>query len=193
MHLTICMNPVLKRRASANTHLPESLHQSLPCPTPKEAFSQTLDLHLHPECSPPPYPPPFPLFPQKSHRRSSKAKLCIDTQDLRQHFIPGVLSEEELGNKLYLHTLTHEYAAKVGNARAYDAVSRDLVQRWCFPFVPDTNLLPLQGQHGQPSYRYHRDNVYRSAPHGLPWYNLAHHLMIASSSRKLSYHTVYCM
>ena len=86
---------------------------------------------------------------------------CAYLQDLRQHFIPGVLSEEELGNKLYVHVLTQEYVARVNNPRAYDAISRDIMQRWCFPFVPDCNLLPLQGSQGPSSYSYQRHHRYR--------------------------------
>ena len=41
----------------------------------------------------------------------------------------GVLSEEELGNKLYVHELSNEYAAHIPNLRSFDAVSRDILQR----------------------------------------------------------------
>lgn len=40
----------------------------------------------------------------------------------------GVLSEEELGHKLYVHELGNEYAARIHNLRSYDAVSRDIMQ-----------------------------------------------------------------
>lgn len=40
-----------------------------------------------------------------------------------------MLSEEELGNKLYVAMLGQgEYAARVHSARSYDAVSRDILQ-----------------------------------------------------------------
>lgn len=81
-------------------------------------------------------------------------------QDVRRDFIPGVLSEEELGNKLYVHILEQEYAARVLSFRAYDAVSSDILQRWVFPFVPDTNLLPCQTS-GSPTYTIFRENIYR--------------------------------
>jgi len=71
----------------------------------------------------------------------------------------GVLSEEELGNKLYITELSrHEYAAHVCNLRAYDAISRDIIQRWAFPLVPDTNLLWRGGAWGPNTYRYTRGN-----------------------------------
>ena len=38
----------------------------------------------------------------------------------------GVLSEEELGKKMFVHALRNEYAARVHNLRAYDAISRQV-------------------------------------------------------------------
>ena len=94
-------------------------------------------------------------------------------QDVRRDFIPGVLSEEELGNKLYVHVLQREYAARVHNPRAYDAVSRDVLQRWVFPFVPDTNLLPAAGAHGPSTYTYSRHHIYRHARSLFPALNVS--------------------
>lgn len=77
-------------------------------------------------------------------------------QNIKRDFVSGVLSEEELGNKLFVHELRHEYAARVHNLRSYDAVSRDILQRWAFPFVPDANVLHLGGNPtwGQTNYRW---------------------------------------
>jgi len=75
------------------------------------------------------------------------------------HTHTGVLSEEELGNKLYVTELgRQEYAAHVRNLRAYDSISRDIIQRWAFPFVPDTHLLWKGGAWGPTTYRYARGN-----------------------------------
>ena len=74
---------------------------------------------------------------------------------MRRDFISGVLSEEELGNKLYVHEAGRQYAARVGSLRAYDAVSRDVLGRWTYPFVPDTGTLPGSGR-----YKYQRGMVY---------------------------------
>ena len=54
----------------------------------------------------------------------------FDYQHLRRDFVCGTLVERELGNKIHLHELTGEYAARVHNLRTYDAVARDIVQRW---------------------------------------------------------------
>lgn len=49
-----------------------------------------------------------------------------------------------------------EYAARVHNLRSYAAISRDLLARWAFPFVPDTNVFHKAGHWGPSSYRYAR-------------------------------------
>ena len=87
----------------------------------------------------------------------------FDYQHLKRDFVCGVLSEEELGNKVHVHVTRREYAARVHNLRAYDAVSRDLLQRWAFPFVPDTNVTARGGEWGPSSYRYARGGRYLEA------------------------------
>ena len=46
----------------------------------------------------------------------------VPPQNVRREFVTGVLSEEELGNKIFVYELQGEYAARVTNLRAYDAV-----------------------------------------------------------------------
>ena len=83
----------------------------------------------------------------------------FDFQALESDFIPGTLAEEELGHRLYLHIATAArpsaaaaaaacasgsagaYLVRVTCLRSYDAVSRDVLQRWAWPLAPDTNLL----------------------------------------------------
>eukprot|EP01023_Acetabularia_acetabulum_P016719 TRINITY_DN1826_c0_g1_i2.p1 TRINITY_DN1826_c0_g1~~TRINITY_DN1826_c0_g1_i2.p1 ORF type:complete len:677 (-),score=106.37 TRINITY_DN1826_c0_g1_i2:1026-2999(-) len=92
----------------------------------------------------------------------------FDYQNIRKDFIQGVLSEEELGNKLYAYPLSREYAAQVHNMRSYDAVSRDIIGRWTYPYVPDTNIfskkLPATLQTSdlcETIFRMNRGNIYR--------------------------------
>lgn len=88
----------------------------------------------------------------------------FDYQNVRREFVTGVLSEEELGNKIFVHELSaSEYAERAGTFRAYDAVSRDVMNRWTFPFVPDTNLLPVAGTAQTSSYSFARGNIYLEA------------------------------
>lgn len=76
----------------------------------------------------------------------------FDYQRIRQDFIQGILSDETLGNKLHVYELNTinntingtgsdnrigEYASRVHNLRSYDSISRDIIMRWTYPFVPD--------------------------------------------------------
>ena len=84
----------------------------------------------------------------------------FDYQHIRQDFIRGLLSDEIMGNKIYMHEIEGtDYAARVHNLRSYDAVSQDIVQRWVYPLVPDANL--LCGTSGAGSYRHFRNNIYK--------------------------------
>ena len=67
----------------------------------------------------------------------------FDYQTLRTSFLFGVLKDYELNGKtIHAHILTNQYAARVKNLAAYDAISKDVVGRWAFPYLPDSNLLP---------------------------------------------------
>ena len=56
----------------------------------------------------------------------------------RHHFIRGILNHEDiLGNRIYTHVISDQYAARVCNLNTYDAVSKDVIHRWVYPLVPD--------------------------------------------------------
>ena len=82
----------------------------------------------------------------------------FDYRDIRRQFVANSVAEEEEGlqNKLYAHILdTSEYAARVSDFATYAAISRDLLQRWCYPVVPDN--LPSGYKK---SYRYSMQRHY---------------------------------
>lgn len=79
----------------------------------------------------------------------------FDYQDLRSDFVCGVLEQEILGNKIFTHVISGEYAARIKDLRTYDSVSKDIIHRWVFPMVPEINLL------GPTSYSFSRHNIYR--------------------------------
>ncbi|KAK5653576.1 hypothetical protein OQA88_8838 [Cercophora sp. LCS_1] len=63
----------------------------------------------------------------------------------RKNFLHGVLKDFELNGKMiYTEVLDDGYATRASNLGLYDCVSKDILERWTFPFVPDTNLV-----HGQ--------------------------------------------
>ncbi|KAL2263117.1 hypothetical protein VTK26DRAFT_8138 [Humicola hyalothermophila] len=63
----------------------------------------------------------------------------------RKNFLHGVLKDWELNGKMiYAEILDEGYAARASNLQMYDCISRDVLDRWALPFVPDSNLV-----HGQ--------------------------------------------
>ncbi|OTA88404.1 hypothetical protein M434DRAFT_80375 [Hypoxylon sp. CO27-5] len=74
----------------------------------------------------------------------------------RANFLHGVLKDWELNGKM-IHTeiVKEGYSARVRNLQMYDAISRDVLNGWTFPFAPECNLLPGQ------TYQLYADNVYR--------------------------------
>lgn len=66
----------------------------------------------------------------------------------------GVLTSDILGYRISTHILREEYAARVRTPRLYAAISRDLIARWMFPIVPESNLLEDQPLSFRRGYQY---------------------------------------
>ena len=86
----------------------------------------------------------------------------FDYLDLRSDFVKGVLAGSEIVDyryRLFLNVAEGEYAARVRDLQTYVAVSRDVVHRWTFPMVLDSNW------HGaESSFRHFRNNTYIEEP-----------------------------
>jgi translation initiation factor eIF-2B subunit epsilon len=68
----------------------------------------------------------------------------------RRNFLHGVLKDWELNGKMiYAEVLEEGYAARASNLQMYDAISRDMLEGWTTPFVPQANIVPRQ------SYTYY--------------------------------------
>ncbi|CAJ2509233.1 Uu.00g142590.m01.CDS01 [Anthostomella pinea] len=74
----------------------------------------------------------------------------------RANFLHGVLKDWELNGKM-IHTeiVSEGYSARADNLRMYDAITRDILSGWTYPFTPDCNL--LKGQ----TYQLRDDHVYQ--------------------------------
>ncbi|XP_064481624.1 translation initiation factor eIF2B subunit epsilon-like [Ornithodoros turicata] len=76
----------------------------------------------------------------------------------REDFVKGILEHEEImGNSIYVHVSDSNYAASISNVIMYDSVSKDMIQRWTYPLVPDQVI------GDEELYVYNRHNVYRPA------------------------------
>ncbi|KAL6557126.1 hypothetical protein OROMI_017476 [Orobanche minor] len=62
----------------------------------------------------------------------------FDYQHLRRHFVKGLLVDDAIMDyKIFTHEIHSSYAARVDNYRSYDTISKDIIQRWTYPLVPD--------------------------------------------------------
>ncbi|KUI72299.1 putative translation initiation factor eIF-2B subunit epsilon [Cytospora mali] len=60
----------------------------------------------------------------------------------RKNFLHGVLKDWELNGKfIYTHIVEEGYAARASNLQMYDSITKDVLGRWTFPLVPDSNLV----------------------------------------------------
>lgn len=74
----------------------------------------------------------------------------------RKNFLHGVLKDWELNGKfIYTEIVDSGYAARASSLQMYDSITRDVLGRWTFPLVPDSNLVPGQ------SYTMQKAGVYR--------------------------------
>ncbi|KAF9762506.1 hypothetical protein IL306_003388 [Fusarium sp. DS 682] len=63
----------------------------------------------------------------------------------RRNFLHGVLKDWELNGKMIYTEICEEgYAARASNLQQYDAISRDVLDRWTYPFIPECNIVPKQ-------------------------------------------------
>jgi len=84
----------------------------------------------------------------------------FDYQSVRKSFLFGVLKDYELNGKtLHYHMVRDYYCARVKSLRAYDAVSKDIGNRWTYPLCPDSNLLRDQAYKLQHGHSYFEDGV----------------------------------
>jgi len=78
----------------------------------------------------------------------------FDYEVPRRHFLHGVLKDYELNGKtIHTEVVEDHYAARVFNLQSYEAVSKDVLGRWTYPLVPDSNLLAGQ------SYKFERGGL----------------------------------
>ncbi|KAK9673477.1 hypothetical protein RND81_12G169700 [Saponaria officinalis] len=85
----------------------------------------------------------------------------FDYQHLRRHFVKGLLVDDIMGYKIYTHEIHANYAAKVENFRSYDTISKDIMQRWTYPLVPDVQSF------GNSVIKLGRQGIYRASDIGL--------------------------
>ncbi|KAF3968848.1 hypothetical protein ACB098_03G050900 [Castanea mollissima] len=81
----------------------------------------------------------------------------FDYQHLRRHFVKGLLVDDIMGYKVFTHEIHSNYAARIDNFRSYDSISKDIIQRWTYPFVPDVKFF------GNSATKLERQGMYRAS------------------------------
>ncbi|KAI4301870.1 hypothetical protein L6164_035108 [Bauhinia variegata] len=81
----------------------------------------------------------------------------FDYQHLRRHFVKGLLVDDIMGYKIFVHEIHSSYAARVDNFRSYDTVSKDIIHRWTYPLVPDVKFF------GNSAIKLERQGMYRAS------------------------------
>ncbi|KAI3967405.1 hypothetical protein MKW92_013068 [Papaver armeniacum] len=65
----------------------------------------------------------------------------FDYQHLRHHLVKGLLDDNVMRYKLFTYEIhPSRYAARVDDLKSYDTISKDVIQRWTYPFVPDVQF-----------------------------------------------------
>jgi len=78
----------------------------------------------------------------------------FDYEVPRRHFLHGVLKDYELNGKtIHTEIVDEHYAARVFNLQSYEAISKDVLGRWTYPLVPDSNLVAGQ------TYKFERGGL----------------------------------
>ncbi|XP_059312141.1 uncharacterized protein LOC132063565 [Lycium ferocissimum] len=80
----------------------------------------------------------------------------FDYQHLRRDFVKGLLVDDIMGYKIYTHEIHSSYAARIDNYRSYDTISKDIIQRWTYPLVPDVQFF------GNSATKLERQGMYRA-------------------------------
>ncbi|XP_048226151.1 translation initiation factor eIF-2B subunit epsilon [Ricinus communis] len=81
----------------------------------------------------------------------------FDYQHLRRHFVKGLLVDDIMGYKIFTYEIHSSYAARIDNYRSYDTISKDIIQRWTYPFVPEVNFF------GNCATKVERGGMYRAS------------------------------
>ncbi|XP_059652622.1 uncharacterized protein LOC132299815 [Cornus florida] len=84
----------------------------------------------------------------------------FDYQHLRRHFVKGLLDDDIMGYKIFTHEIHSSYAARIDNFRSYDTISKDIIQRWTYPLVPDVQFF------GNSATKLERQGMYRASEIG---------------------------
>lgn len=68
-----------------------------------------------------------------------------------------IIALQIMGYKIFTYEIHSSYAARIDNYRSYDTISKDIIQRWTYPFVPDVTFF------GNCATKVERQGMYRAS------------------------------
>ncbi|RPB03561.1 nucleotide-diphospho-sugar transferase [Choiromyces venosus 120613-1] len=85
----------------------------------------------------------------------------FDYQHIRRHFLHGILTDYDLyGKTIHTQIIKDYYLARVRSLKAYDGVSKDMMEQLAYPVVPDTNFMDGQSYDSGRGSRYIDESVF---------------------------------
>lgn len=78
-----------------------------------------------------------------------------DYGDIRRDYVRNEVLNKELGWKYFAYVIENEYAARVQDLCTYDSICRDMLRRWTYPLVPDSNI------HGRTNFKLYGNGVFK--------------------------------
>ncbi|KAH9649152.1 eIF-2B GDP-GTP exchange factor subunit epsilon [Citrus sinensis] len=88
----------------------------------------------------------------------SKGTICLDKMLLAENPSISLHNDKQImGYKIFTHEIHSSYAARIDNYRSYDIVSKDIIQRWTYPYVPDVKFC------GNRATKLERRGMYRAS------------------------------
>lgn len=78
----------------------------------------------------------------------------FDYQSLSFDFIPGILTSDLLDSKIFLHVGKRGYGGRAQDTQTYDAISRDVLRRWTYPFTPASSAWLSERMTERRGWRY---------------------------------------
>ncbi|KAJ3071818.1 hypothetical protein HDU98_004751 [Podochytrium sp. JEL0797] len=101
----------------------------------------------------------------------------FDYQDIRNHFVRGILESDILGKQIHVHIINDTYAARVRSTQMYDSISKDVMARWTYPMTPETNIL------GNTTYKHQNPYIYKEANVIVQFTTrLGHHVVVGDET-----------
>lgn len=83
----------------------------------------------------------------------------FDFQHMRKDFVKGILTFDLLKRSIYCYISKHDYGARVSNYKSFKAITKDLIERFIYPVVPELNYLEGGNITNEPKHIYKDEKI----------------------------------